>query len=35
MSVPPAEILTTTVLETVVGGVRVHSASNSPLGTVK
>ena len=33
MTVPPAEILTTTVLDTVVGGVAVYAASNSPLGT--
>jgi predicted amidohydrolase YtcJ len=33
MTAPPAEILTTTVLDTVVGGVRVYGASNSPLGT--
>jgi predicted amidohydrolase YtcJ len=35
MAVPPAEILTTTVLDTVVGGVRVYSVPNSPLGPIK
>jgi predicted amidohydrolase YtcJ len=35
MTAPPADILSTTVLETVVGGATVYSAPNSPLGTVR
>ena len=35
MAVPPAEILTTTVLDTVVSGVTVYAAPNAPLGTLK
>jgi predicted amidohydrolase YtcJ len=35
MTIQPAEILTTTVLDTVVGGVRVYGAPNSPLGPIR
>jgi predicted amidohydrolase YtcJ len=35
MTVPPAEILTTTVLETVVGGVTVYAAPNFRLGPIR
>jgi predicted amidohydrolase YtcJ len=35
MTGPPADILTTTVLGTVVGGATVYSAPGSPLGTPK
>jgi predicted amidohydrolase YtcJ len=35
MTAPPAEILTTTVLDTVVGGVTVYAGPNSPLGTIR
>ena len=35
MTVRPAEILTTTVLDTVVGGATVYAAPHSPLGTIR
>jgi predicted amidohydrolase YtcJ len=35
MTAPPAGILSTTVLATVVGGATVYSAPNSPLGTAR